>query len=154
LIRRRSSRTREPSSTSSVTVISPVPGPPTKRLTQERTSTWTLKASISRLAAAPAILPPHRGDHPPEVERLERLPARSPGRPVVPHPGVPDVDHVVPLLLDRLALGGAIHGHRAIALGRALELGPDPAPEVERAEHGPDAPAEAHRRLPGALPAG
>src|SRR2546426_5885022 len=148
------SRTRAPRSTSSVTVTSPVPGPPTKRLTQERTSTWTLKASISRLAPAPAILPPHGGDHPLEVERRERLRARSPGRPVVPHPGVPDVDHVVPLLLDRLALGRSIRGHRGIALGGALELGPDPAPEVEGAEHGPDASPEAHRLVPGELPAG
>src|SRR5262245_2319019 len=57
---------------------------------------------------------------PVQAEIAEGLGQRLTGLLVVADPRVPDVDHLVPLGADGLALGGPIVGRRAVPSGRLL----------------------------------
>src|SRR5712692_4421689 len=72
--------------------------------------------------AAPEIL-----GEPVEIEVLQRLRQGLAGLAIVADPRVPQLDHLVPLGADRLALGRAVVGRRAIARGRLLNVGHDSA---------------------------
>src|SRR5262249_28767696 len=155
--RRRTSRTVSPEATGSSTTWDPLPSPPTSLVTHVVTST----VALSRLATfvpSPAMAgePPLAPDVPREPaapEVLAHLPLRLAGLPIVADRLVPDVQHVIPLLHDGLILGRAIDGLGSISLRRVLHVGPDPAPEVERAQDRRRPPPEPHGLVEAIVPA-
>src|SRR2546422_7049288 len=78
--------------------------------------------------------PPEIRGEPVEPEVLERLRERLARLRVVANLGVPGGHHLLPLLADRLALGGAVVGRGAIAERGPLAVGADAAAEPHGAE--------------------
>src|SRR5262249_22553929 len=75
------------------------------------------------------------------------------GLAVVADPRVPDVDHLVPLGADRLALGRPVLRGGAVAHRRLLNFRPESATQAHGAEDGGRAAAEPHGLVEGVVPA-
>src|SRR4030095_3651106 len=128
----------------SVRITLSVPSPPASLVTQLVTSMVTVAWSAWDVAPASRValksrLPEFLAERV-ETEILECFRLGRACLAVVADRLVPDIEHPLPLRHDIVLLGGAVDGLGAVALRRVLDLRPDAAPQVERAQDGRSPP--------------